>query len=491
METGATRYNRRYISTKESMAYVLFDSSKSFNINAYQMRFIVDVLKIDLDLYSLLGLINGIWDIINDSFIGAIVDKTATRWGKFRPYLLLLAGPGTILGCLYWLTPLFFDQNPLNMGKFIFFLILAMTSELNGTFRGISETGLLGTLTPNPQDRVNLYTQAEVISAIWESIPEILMGILIDLVNHKVLNFSMQGVFITMGTFCAIVAGLLGFFFVIVAKERIVQSSQHHSYKDGLKTIWNNRPMLLIMLSEMTTALTLNTGEQNYFIDVLGSASLRNIIIIPGMPLSFFSYTYFNKVHDRFSTKALWIFGRHLKDVLSLCIFAFGSIGGVKNGLYRQIKYMLPAFMFKDMLYKGTLSINKIPPREILTDALDYCEWKNGYRTEGITLATKGMIVKMVGNVVGSFNAAIMKRIGYSLNAGFGKQSDKTKYGLFALCLVLPGLTGLLSAIPKLFYNLSGKDRARMYEELAEIRSGKHREFAAEISASTETKGND
>ncbi|HRT82546.1 MAG TPA: hypothetical protein P5127_05245, partial [Oscillospiraceae bacterium] len=66
--------NRRYVGSVETAAYVLFDSSKSFNINAYTTRFVLDVLKIDLSFLTLIGLINGIWDVVNDTFIGVIVD---------------------------------------------------------------------------------------------------------------------------------------------------------------------------------------------------------------------------------------------------------------------------------------------------------------------------------------------------------------------------------------------------------------------------------
>ncbi|MEI6579618.1 MAG: hypothetical protein WCN92_09180, partial [Eubacteriales bacterium] len=67
---------RKYVGNVETAAYVLFDSSKSFNIDAYATRFVLDVLKIDLYRLTFIGLINGIWDVLNDTFIGVIVDKT-------------------------------------------------------------------------------------------------------------------------------------------------------------------------------------------------------------------------------------------------------------------------------------------------------------------------------------------------------------------------------------------------------------------------------
>lgn len=476
-------YNRRYVSGKESMAYVLFDSSKNFHINEFQTRFVIDVLKIDLGWNSVISFINGIWDVINDSFLGVLVDKTATRWGKFRPYLLAYALPGTVLTCLYWLSPLFFDKDPFNMTKIIFWLLLAMMQETFSTVREISETGLLANITPNPDDRVRLYTSAEVISSIWESIPQITMGILIDLVNHGKAGMTMDTAFVSMGTFCAVAGGTLAIFFAIFSHERIAQSQQRHNYVQGFKTIIHNRPMLLIMLSDFLSGFSVSTWEHNYYIDVLGSESLRNVVTIPGAPLSFLSYTYINKVRARFSTKSLWIFGQHFKDVISLMIFLVGSMRGIgPHGLYQNRAVMVALLMGRDVCYKGTLSINKILPKEILLDALDYCEWKNGFRSEGVTLATKSMAAKLIRNITNSFTTAFMKRMGYSLDAGFGKQSDKTKYTLFAMCMMFPAVTGLLGCAPKLFYDLSGDKRRRMYEELAQARAEKTREYASSVA---------
>ncbi|MDR1629035.1 MAG: MFS transporter [Oscillospiraceae bacterium] len=475
-------YNRRYINRRESIAYVLFDSSKSFHINAYQTRFIIDVLKIDLAWNSVISLINGVWDVINDSFLGALVDKTATRWGKFRPYLLAYAVPGTILTCLYWLSPLLFDKNPVDMKKIVFWLLLAMTQETIGTLRSISETGLLANITPNPNDRVRLYTNAEVISALWESTPQIVMGLLIDLVNHKMINATMDSIYMGMGTLCAVSGGLLGIFFVFFSKERIAQTRQHYSYAAGLKSLARNRPVLLIIFSDILSGISAGEWDRNYFIDVLGSESLRNVISIPGAPLSFVSYAYINAVRAHFSIKSLWIFGQHLKDVLAIFIFIIGSLRGVgPQGIYQKRWVMVGLLMLRDIAYKGTLSINKIPPKEILTDALDYCEWKNGFRSEGITLTTKSMVTKMFRNVINSFNTALMKKAGYSINAGFGQQTEKTKYILFAMSTVFASSIDLFSIIPKLFYDLSGDRRKRMYEDLAVSRAQQSREYAQSL----------
>lgn len=464
-------HERHYIGTKETLAYCIFDSSKSVTISGYANRFNLDLVKIDLGWGAVAGFISGIWDIINDTFAGVLVDRTQTRWGKFKPYLLAFAVPGTILGILGWLTPYFFDRNPKNLKKLIYSMTLGMTGELMNTFRGFAETGFISSISPNPQDKVLLFTVAEVISGLWESFPSMFMGLLIDLINHGRINMSMQAAYLSMGSFCAIYGGLAALFYFSVAKERITQTIDKHSFKEGIKTILNNKPMMIMMISDLIGIFRFDTGTQNYFVDVLGVASLQNIVILPGAPLSMVSYTYLPWAQKKFSTKALWIFGGIQKDITNVLIFLVGIIGGKgKSGLYRNVWVMGAAYMVKDLIYKGTLSVTKIIPKMMLTEALDYCEWKNGYRTEGTTLAAKGLVLKIAGVIMGPLRNIIMIKIGYSLKSGFGQQTEKTKFLLFACSTILPGLTGLPSYIPKFFYKGSLATRERMYEELSEMR---------------------
>ncbi len=485
--TGAKVDDRRYVGSLESAAYVLFDSSKSFNIDAYAGRFVLDVVKIDLFRLTLIGMINGIWDVVNDTFIGIIVDKTRTRWGKFKPYLIAFAVPATILTCVFWMTPLFFGSDPKDMGKALFWLALAMTREGGGTFRAISEQGLLSTITPNTRERVGLITKAEVVSQIWESFPEITMGILIDLVNHKVIKFAMKNVYVVMGVTTTVVCGLMALFFFFLAKERVVQSVERPDIKSGLKSIINNRPMLLIMLSELFGAFSISAGMDNYYIDVLGSASIKNVVRIIGAPMSFVSFSYVTWARKRFSTKSLWIFGAHFGDLLAVIVFFIGSIGGHgKNGLFRKPGFMIPFLMIKEGIWLTTWGVRKVIPKELFNEAMDYCEWKNGYRTEGMTISAKSFIVKLVRSITGSLQAALLKKIGYSLSAGFGNQSESTKYGLFAMSVLLPVVTGVLGIVPKFFYNVAGEKRTQMYAELYERRKQTRREVSGEDAAASQ-----
>ena len=470
--------DRRYVGTKETLAYVLFDVSKSFNIDLYAERFVFDVLKIDLSLLAVVNFINTIWDVINDTFTGAIVDKTRTRIGKFKPYLIAFAIPGTIGTCIYWMMPLFFpDGNPMNAAKFFVWLFLALAREGAGTFRDVAATGLLATITPNPIERTSLITKANLFSGMFgEQIPEILMGLLIDLINHKVINITLKATYVFMGVFTALVSGTFALFFFVVAHERVPQSVKPPSIKEGFISIIHNKPILLVTLSEFLGAFTINSGMNNYYIDVLGSASIKNIVGVPGFFITFFSYSYVAWARKHFSTKLLWIVSGSWGDFLMMIVFFLGSIGGIgPGGLYTKPKVMIPIIMCQETLFTFVMGIRRVLPQEIFNEAMDYCEWKTGYRTEGMTTTAKGLATKLVRTVSGTLKPILMKGFGYDLTAGFGKQTYKTKYYLFAMCTVIPFITGSLSIIPKQFYDLSGEKRNRMYDELFAQRLAKQK----------------
>ena len=149
--------DRRYVGTKESVGFIVWTAAQGFNINAFSNRFITSIVGVDLGLQAVVNTINSVWDIVNDIFFGAVIDKTRTRWGKFRPYLMFLAIPGCILTCLYWLMPhLFEGTTQTDITKLAFYLILTIAREGITTFQTISRTGLMSTITPHPNDRTRL-----------------------------------------------------------------------------------------------------------------------------------------------------------------------------------------------------------------------------------------------------------------------------------------------------------------------------------------------
>lgn len=461
-------YDRKYVGIKETVAYLLNDFSNAFNINSYTDRFIWDVVNIDFKTNAVVNLFTGTWDIINDPIIATIVDKTRTRWGKFRPYLVAFQIPMTLLGALYWFIPFFFPQTSGTfLPKLIYYFAFNVINETAGTFTSIAKAGYMTTVTPHPNDRARLITLAELLTGyMGEDMPNYIMGVLIDLINNNILKWKLQNVFLAMGLGTSIISSACTLYFFLVSRERVMQSIEAPSVKQGLKAVVNNYPVLLITLSDFLGGFSVGSSSTNYFIDVLGSASLQTILNIPSGLNGSISYAFVKPIRARFSTKAIWVFEDLYTRFWIILLFIIGSIK--KN--YKKRLLMCILFGVQAWFDKWAFGIRKVVKAELYNEAMDYCEWKNGYRVEATIGVAKNLITKVQNIVMTSVKSLILSAIGYEQGIAIGTQTDKTKWWLFALCTGIPQLTGILSVIPKFLYPLSGDLRNQMYSELMKRR---------------------
>ena len=459
---------RRYVGNMETAAYIAQDFAASFSIGKYSNRFIWDVVGIDFKINGIVTLFTGAWDVINDTFISTIVDRTRTRWGKFRPYLIWMKIPLTLFGMLYWFMPLFFPNTATTyLPKLIYYFAFNIINETAGTFINISQTGLLSTITPNPEERVRLISQAKFFSRfLGEQIPEWTMGILIDLINSQKIHMKLSNLFITMGSITAILSAAMTFWFYMSSRERVMQSLEKPKVIDGLKAIVNNKPLLLITLSDFLSGFGISQSRSDYYIDVLGQASLQTIVGIPAYPILNISYSFVSPLRKKFTSKKLWIAEDIWTDMCWLIVFGIGSMK--KNFMKRKV--MIPVMMIEEFVEMWVYGLRHVIPDELYNEAMDYCEWKNGYRVEAMTGVAKGLVTKMQAVVMNSVKSFILAKIGYVQGQAIGTQSDSAKWWLFALGTGIPIITSAFGIIPKFFYPIDNKMRARMYNDLTERR---------------------
>lgn len=461
--------SRRYVGSRETTAYILFDISQSLNLGSKDAYFVTDVLVVALRWQTIINAIASVWDIVNDFFLAALVDRTNTRFGKFKPYLILYAGPGAALSIFYWAMPAIFPGAAATyMPKIIAFLLFKIINDIGGTVYNIAKTGILATITPDTVDRTRLINQTNLISSLVENIPKQAVTIFIDLVNNGVMKIQMSTLFVVMGVATAAAASALSFYFSLVCKERVLQAVEKPNYKQAFTSLFRSRPLMLLALSDMLANFgSVSTSTSLYYINVLNFSSAELVVGIPGMFVTYASYTYVTKLREHFSTKALWIFGDHFGNFLLLLVFGFGSI----NKNYSKTWTMLIAFMIRETVWNGVYALRKVIPTEIGNEVIDYGEWKYGYRTEGTTGLVKDLASKIVGSIGGVLSTALLQAIGYRQGLKPGQQTARTEYLLFMTTTLVPALGGLLGIIPKFFYNIDDKTRKRMYAELAERRS--------------------
>ena len=462
------------------------------------------MLQIDLGLQAIEQTIVGIWDVVNDVFMGAIIDKTRTRWGKFRPYLLILAIPALIFTCLYWLQPLIFSgTTPTNMAKFVFYVILEFIREAVSTFQSISRTGLLSTITPHPVDRTRLITVANLVSSFFEKAPEQIMTVLLDLIDNDILESVVNATrkqlylatFVGMGIFCTVVSSGMSMWFFLISRERVTQSIESPSIRESIMSILNNKPVLLLTLSEFFSGFSISGSKSDYYADVLHFASMKIIAGIPGAPLSPASYAYVPWLRRHFSSKILYIAGNYSNNILLTGVFLVGIIGmksDFSGGIYQNKWAMMVVMMVWEILYNLTYGLKKVIGTEMFNETMDYCEWKNGYRTEAMTSVAKGLAAKIATKVSDLVTTLLKKAVNYSTTAYLEgrEQTDFVKFYLFAAFTILPAVTGIFGIFPILFYDLDGKKKEQMYADLL-ARRAETRSVVDESNKADEAKENE
>ena len=462
-----------YVGTKETVAYLFNDWSNSFNINGFKNRFIWDVVNIDFGVSAIVELFTGAWDVINDIFISAVVDNTRTRLGKFRPYLIMLQIPLTLLGLLYWFIPFFFPNTAgTYVPKLVFYFLSGVITETAGTFTGVARAGYMSTITPNPNERVRLITLAELLTGyMGEDMPSFILGILYDFISTGRWKVQLRSLFVCMGTGCAAVSCVFTLWFFFVSKERVPQTIERPDIKHGFLAIVKNYPVLLMALSDFFGNFAIGMSERDYWIDVHGADTMINSsLAVAGLvsgPVGSISYAFVAPLRKRFSSKFLWVGADIYGDVLCFLFFLVGII----NHNYSKLTPMLIVYGFREVFAKMLFGVNKVINADLWNEAMDYCEWKSGYRMEATTGVAKSLVLKLQGVVKNSVFYLLMKKIGYVQGLKIGTQSEKTKRWEFILCAIMPTITGALGVVPKLFWPITKKKRAQMYYELSERRN--------------------
>ncbi len=473
--------SRRYVGSKETTAYILYDIAKSLNISTHDTYFVTDILVVALRWQTIINAVASAWDIINDLFLTTLVDRTNTRFGKFKPYLVIYAGPALAFGVFYWALPLIFPGTSATyMPKLITLLLFKLISDIGNTCYGVAQTGIMATITPDAVDRSRLINMTNLISSLVENLPQQATTIFIDLVNRNIMKISMANLFVIMGIATAALGGLISMYFAFVCKERVLQATEKPDYKAAFTSLFRSRPLMVLAINDMISAFAgLGTSLQLYYINVLNFSSAKLVVGIPGMFVTYIGYSYVTKLREIFSTKTLWIVGDHIGGVLYIFVYMFGSV----NKNFKKLWPMIFAFMARETLINTTYAMNKTVNAEILNEVMDYGEWKNGYRTEGAASLVRSLASKVTGSLGNVVTTMLLEATGYRQGLKPGQQSERTEYLMFLTCTLVPGLTSLIGLIPKFFYNIDNKTKKRMYEELAIRRSKTAKELNAQADS--------
>lgn len=454
------------LSTWTKLIYGTGDFGYSLNnsiIAAFFPIFMMDVVGITPALAALALFIGRSWDYVNDPLVGYLSDRTRSRWGRRRPFLLYGALPFALTFLLLWVRPSFISHST---GLVVFYAAAYLIYEASATIVYMPYFALTPELTQDYDERTQLTSFRMLFNILGGltayTVPMMIVGSMIP---------QNAGRVVMMGAVMGLIAALpyiLVFLGVREKKEYFEQEKP--TLRDSLNAARKNKPFLFaafIYLFTWIVIILLETNLMFYIKYVLNreaqSTLVMGTIFISAMLALPFWY---------------WIAKKGNKRKAYIIGVAFWA--AVMCGLILvQPETPLWILMIMCVLAGIGLSAGQVLPWSIIPDAIEWDEYQTGERHEGLFYSLITLLGKIANSVAVPLSLLLMEFTGYVSNAKVQRSSAIT--GIKIMIGPVPALlliTGILFAI---FYPLSREKYTHIVSELEKrrkekkvIRSEKH-----------------
>lgn len=447
------------LSFLEKIGYGMGDMASQFYMgffNIFLLYYYVDVWGISPTGVATMFLVTKVIDAISDPTMGIIADRTTTKWGKYRPFLLWVAIPYAALGYLLFLGP---DLS--QTGKLVFAYVSYSLIMLGYTAINVPYSALLAVIHPLSEER----TKATQYRFVLASLGTILVGAtakpLVDLLGggDEVLGFRL-----TILIF-AVLTILLFLFTFATTKERIRPKKHESSIKEDIGVLRKNISWIIL--------------------------AVCSILIVVGLVARISSTAFFTKYNMELGDeKMLWWMDS--TTLIITCGFVGQLFGALITPSLLKITDKRKLLIASNLLFAGSIFATYfVSPNQFIltlslyslgifafgiiitllfamyTDCAEYGEWLSGHNSAGLTVSASMFALKF-GSAVGS---AIP---GYILGwYGFVKdqvQTEEALTGISTMWNVVPALFFLIAASLMIFYKLDGKTMQKVEQELLERR---------------------
>jgi sugar (glycoside-pentoside-hexuronide) transporter len=421
-------------------------------MGAFLMYFYTDIIVIPMGVVTTIMALSKLWDAANDPVIGVIIDKSRSRWGVYRPWLLFGSIPFAVIAILVF----FPTGNWTSTGKIVWFSTLYAIYMVVFTIYHISYGALGGAMTQNPDDRGSLfgYRLGSSSAMYW-----ILSSTFILLTGFLTRKFGMttQVSYFT----AAAVYSLPGIAFAVIiffkCKEVVKPpESNKMPFKDMVRVVATNPPLVMTMLGQFVCGIY-QTGRGTvmiyyftYFVKNMGLFSIYNAIALSVGILGPFTAPFISeKIGNKGRTVSLgagvcgvcFILMFFINPSTNLVLFiALASIAGFFQGL-------ISASVYACML-----------------DTIELSQLNTGLRAGAFIVSLCHFSNKLGMTIITAGSGAILAVLGYVANAD---QNPNVLMAINVIFTLAAGIIGLGLAVMFLFYKL---DRNTYYGILEKLK---------------------
>jgi sugar (glycoside-pentoside-hexuronide) transporter len=453
MSNTATEINSAYerLSLKEKIGYGMGDAGSCMIwsvLALYLTWFYTDVYGLDPAIVGTLFLVIRVFDAFSDPVMGAICDRTRTRWGKFRPWILWMAVPFGLGAVLMFTTP----ELSMN-GKIIYAWVTYLIMSLIYTAINIPYCSVAGVITLNQKERMGCLSWRFFLNGLATLIVSSSILPLTEWLGGGNRASGFQLTMIIMGG-----AATLMFLFCFASiKERVVSMRANETLRKDLKDIIkNDQWILMISITFLNVFPAFIRGAVTiYYATYVMQASVVFITFFMalGVACNMLGSVIAKPLTDRFDKIKLF---RIINVILGILSFALWFVDP------HSLTPLLALFIVINVLHL----IQSGPILwAMMSDVDDYGDWKLGKRLTGISFAGNLFMLKMGLAVAGAIVAWILSYTGYIANKP--QQNTQTLDGIIMMFSLLPMVSYFFSAWIVRYFKLNDTFLEKIKVDLA------------------------
>jgi GPH family glycoside/pentoside/hexuronide:cation symporter len=413
-------------------------------------KYYADVLGIDLAVLGVVVLLSRVWDAVIDPAIGALSDRTRSRWGRRRPWMALgalpLAGTFLLLVRLPHIEGAWAQAAYLGALTFLFFLFWTMVT--------VPYEALGAELSFDYDERTRLLGVREaaiLAGTLLAAVIPLAVGAGLD---TEGIGDAERERFWRVGLiYAGLVAILVGACLIAVRERAWTESQRPKALLHGLAAVWSNRPFRILLAAYATSALGVSVAATVvlfYVEHVLGSGAGPAILAIY-LGIGTAMVPVWILVARRFDKKRAWLLA------LSLNTGAF--VWAIFLG--RGDAALFTAIVVVSALGLG--GVMALPP-SMQADVIDYDEWKTGTRREGEYVGFWSIVKKLAAALSAGLAFPVLDLAGYA--PGASVQAPATVWTLRLLYVGLPSLCNVIAIAIAWRYPIDRSTHERIRAEI-------------------------
>ena len=436
------------LSLKEKVGYGLGDTASHFvwdMVGFWILIFYTDTFGISAAAAGTIMLVARIWDMVSDPLMGIIADRTNTRWGKFRPYILWMALPYSILAVLTFSTP---DLGP--TGKILYAGITYLLLMTVFTAINLPYSSLGAVMTSDSYERAGLNSYRFIFAFIGQFI---VTGSALYLAMYFGKGDNAKGYQYTLILF-SVISFILFMITFSTTKERVLPPvGQKQNLKKDLRNLFKNGPWVILFFVGIISFIMFamqNLSIAYYFKYYVGqeeNVQVFNVIgtvaLIAGIPLS-------KPLSKRFGKRNVYVASSLISGLFFILLYIPGEDSVVSI-------YVL------NILAKFTYAPAVPLLWTMLADTADYSEWKTGRRSTGLVFSAATFAQKAGWGIGGALAGWLLAIYQFTPNI---EQTSSALIGIKLLISVIPGILYMSCAILLYFYTIDHNTCLIMQKDL-------------------------